>query len=71
MDDLYKRKVQSLIIEGGSQTLNSFIELNLWDEARVFVAEKLFGDGIAAPLLSREPNQKYSVQGDTLMFYNR
>jgi diaminohydroxyphosphoribosylaminopyrimidine deaminase/5-amino-6-(5-phosphoribosylamino)uracil reductase len=34
--DLYKRKIQSVLIEGGSSILNAFIEAGLWDEARVF-----------------------------------
>ncbi len=46
---LYKRGVQSLIIEGGSKILKSFVEDNLWDEARVFTSEINFFKGISAP----------------------
>lgn len=31
-------RMQSIIIEGGAQVLNAFIEAGLWDEARVFTA---------------------------------
>ncbi len=34
---LYKKNINSIIIEGGSQTLQTFINENLWDEARVFI----------------------------------
>ena len=49
LTDLHSLNVQSVIIEGGTQTLNSVINEGLWDEARVFVGEKLFGNGIKAP----------------------
>jgi diaminohydroxyphosphoribosylaminopyrimidine deaminase/5-amino-6-(5-phosphoribosylamino)uracil reductase len=35
-DALYDHQIQSVIIEGGRQTLQTFIDANLWDEARVF-----------------------------------
>jgi diaminohydroxyphosphoribosylaminopyrimidine deaminase/5-amino-6-(5-phosphoribosylamino)uracil reductase len=34
-DALYDHQIQSVIIEGGRQTLQTFIDANLWDEARV------------------------------------
>src|SRR5690606_30451349 len=36
---LNQRNIQSLIVEGGSQTLQSFIDAGLWDEARVFTGK--------------------------------
>ncbi|CAN0310556.1 unnamed protein product, partial [Chrysoparadoxa australica] len=49
IDDLYQRKIQSLIIEGGSQVLASFLAQGLWDVVRVFVGGTTFGTGIKAP----------------------
>lgn len=46
---LYLQDVQSLIIEGGSKTLQSFIDANLWDEARIFTAPEFWGEGNRAP----------------------
>ncbi len=46
---LHKKEIQSIIIEGGKEFLDSFISKNLWDEARVFVGEKHFYDGVKAP----------------------
>src|SRR5690606_29826440 len=54
LDDLYRRKVQSLIVEGGSYLLQRFISEELWDEARVFNGQGKFHHGISAPLLNRE-----------------
>ncbi|MFM2213273.1 MAG: Riboflavin biosynthesis protein RibD [Bacteroidota bacterium] len=52
IDLLYKYGIQSVIIEGGRQTLQSFINDNLWDEARVFIGNININDGIKAPVLN-------------------
>jgi len=52
MDELYKREILSVIVEGGSELLNSFLELNLWDEAFVYTGNQFFGKGVSAPLIS-------------------
>ncbi len=41
----------SLFVEGGAKLLNSFLEMRLWDEARVFRTKVTLGEGIAAPLI--------------------
>jgi diaminohydroxyphosphoribosylaminopyrimidine deaminase / 5-amino-6-(5-phosphoribosylamino)uracil reductase len=53
LDILYKENIQSVIVEGGSQTLQTFIDANLWDEARVFVSENTFNEGVVAPKLPK------------------
>lgn len=53
LEDIYKRKIQSLIVEGGARLLQSFINQNLWDEARVFRSDTIFGEGIEAPQFGR------------------
>lgn len=47
----YKRQIQSIIIEGGLQTLQAFIQANIWDEARIFESNILLKNGIKAPLI--------------------
>ncbi len=49
---LYLQDIQSVIIEGGAHTLNSFIEAGLWDEARIFTGKTVLGQGIKAPCIS-------------------
>lgn len=49
MHDLYQRKLQSVIVEGGARLLELLMERGLWDEARIFTAEKTFGEGFHAP----------------------
>jgi diaminohydroxyphosphoribosylaminopyrimidine deaminase/5-amino-6-(5-phosphoribosylamino)uracil reductase len=49
---LYEKQIQSLIVEGGAQLLQSFIRADLWDEARIITAPHRFGAGVAAPKLT-------------------
>lgn len=51
LNELYKRNIQSVIVEGGATLLQSFIDQHLWDEARVFVGNKKFTTGLKAPSL--------------------
>ena len=53
LDVLYEENIQSVIVEGGSQTLQTFIDANLWDEARVFVSENSFNEGVISPKLPK------------------
>ncbi len=49
METMYTRGLQSLLVEGGSQTLQSFIDAGLWDEIFVEEAPCLLHSGIKAP----------------------
>jgi diaminohydroxyphosphoribosylaminopyrimidine deaminase/5-amino-6-(5-phosphoribosylamino)uracil reductase len=68
LHDLVKQKVQSIIVEGGAQTLSLFLHAGLWDEARVFTSLKTFGSGLEAPridLSAVHSRQSTIVQGLT------
>jgi len=62
---LYLQDIQSVIIEGGAYTLNSFIEAGLWDEARIFTGKTNLSKGIKAPLISGMA-EEFSIGTDTL-----
>lgn len=49
MEELYRREILSIIVEGGSELLNSFLAIELWDEAFVYTGNQFFGKGVAAP----------------------
>ncbi len=68
--DLYKQKIQSIIIEGGAHTLSRFIELNLWDEARTFVSPKTFKQGIVAPALHGNLKSEQFIVNDILKIFH-
>lgn len=54
LSELFKRNILSVVVEGGSELLNSFLEMDLWDEAFVYTGNQFFGKGIAAPHISGE-----------------
>lgn len=64
--DLYKQKIQSVLIEGGPQTLSLFIAAELWDEARIFTSGKFFDKGIRSPKLEGKVIREEKIMNDTL-----
>ena len=66
LNDLKDREIQSVFVEGGSQLLKSFIEQNLWDEARIFTGDIMFDDGIVAPTIEGKLISKEDIMGDDL-----
>jgi len=68
LDDALRNNVSSIFVEGGAATLNRFIDLGLWDEARVFKSKKIFERGIKAPHLEN-PANRTTIGGDTLSYY--
>ena len=65
-DMLYTEQIQSIIIEGGSQTLKSFIESNLWDETRIFKGASCFKSGLKAPKIEGRIQEQIQVLTDQL-----
>ena len=66
---LYKNNIQSVIIEGGNKTLQSFIDANLWDEARVFISKTTFQNGTLAPTFSVNPVASFDIMNDELKIF--
>jgi len=66
---LFKHNIQSLIVEGGTKTIQTFIDENLWDEARVFSGEVHFNDGVNAPKFDVIPTKEENIKGDILKTY--
>jgi len=50
---LYERNVHSVLVEGGSKLISSFIASGLWDEANIEISGISIGEGVAAPVLHR------------------
>ncbi len=66
---LQRNKIQSVIVEGGRQTLQTFIDADLWDEARVFVGKNTFGEGVVAPKISGKIITQNNIDSDVLKIY--
>jgi diaminohydroxyphosphoribosylaminopyrimidine deaminase/5-amino-6-(5-phosphoribosylamino)uracil reductase len=69
LDELYRQNITSVIVEGGRQLLESFIELNLWDEALVFTGQKFFGSGVQAPKLHGKQIASERLDNDLLFVF--
>lgn len=68
-DILYKNNINSVIIEGGAKTLQTFIDENLWDEALVFTGKSKFTSGVKAPEFSGKIISETNILGDILKTY--
>ncbi|MFO7721394.1 MAG: bifunctional diaminohydroxyphosphoribosylaminopyrimidine deaminase/5-amino-6-(5-phosphoribosylamino)uracil reductase RibD [Gillisia sp.] len=66
---LYTHELQSVIIEGGSRTLQTFIDSGLWDEARIFTGETLFPEGVKAPDFRGKLSSEQNLGSDKLKIY--
>jgi len=63
---LFDEQIQSVIIEGGSRTLEGFIRDNLWDEARIFKGSTIFGKGLKAPSIKGTTRENIPISTDQL-----
>lgn len=66
---LYLHEIQSVIIEGGKQTMQTFIDANLWDEARVFRGNLDLKEGTPSPVLNKKNSAQQSIQEDQLLIF--
>jgi len=65
---LYKNNIQSVIIEGGTTTLETFINENLWDEARIFKSKIQLNEGVKSPVLKGN-SEVLKIQNDELIIF--
>ena len=56
MEVLYQKKLQSLMVEGGSILLQSFIDNHCWDEAYIESSDHYLKEGVRAPQISLNYN---------------
>jgi diaminohydroxyphosphoribosylaminopyrimidine deaminase/5-amino-6-(5-phosphoribosylamino)uracil reductase len=69
---LYLQDIQSVIIEGGAHTLQTFIEAGLWDEARIFTGKIVLENGIKAPQITGIIAEEFPSGDDRLqIIYNK
>lgn len=67
--DLHQRNIQSVIVEGGAQTLQLFFDSGYWDETRVFTSQKILGEGIPSPAFQGIVNKNVMIDNDRLTIY--
>jgi diaminohydroxyphosphoribosylaminopyrimidine deaminase/5-amino-6-(5-phosphoribosylamino)uracil reductase len=71
MEWLFQLNIQSVLVEGGAQLLQSFIDEDIWDEARIITNNELqVPGGLQAPEL-KSFKQLYSeeIHSDTIRYF--
>jgi len=69
LPDFTKVKIQSILIEGGSKTLQNFIDSGYWDEARIITSSKILKSGVSAPSLEGKTLTVKDLSGDQLTIF--
>ena len=63
---LIERGIQSVLVEGGAQLLNSFIKAGHWDECRTIQTPAVLEGGVAGPEIHGRIDTAYEVGGDVI-----
>ena len=70
LNELYVRKIQSVLVEGGTATLQSFIDSDLWDEIVQIKGEHNFDSGTEAPSFHGKLLEEVDIFGDIIKRYH-
>jgi len=71
LEDLYRRGVTSVMVEGGTQLLQGLIAAGTWDEARIEVSPRRVGQGVKAPHIDAHQSSQYLIDGNTITYLTR
>ena len=71
LEDLYRRGVTSVMVEGGTQVLKGLIDAGAWDEARIEISSRRVWQGVIAPVIDAKPNCRYLIDGNSIMWISR
>ena len=66
LEDLYRRSVTSVMVEGGTQVLQQMIDAGAWDEARIEVSPRRVGQGVTAPVIQGQMTERQTIDGNTI-----
>lgn len=69
LEELFDQKIISVFVEGGAKLHESFLKSGLWDEARVFTGKMSFSQGVKAPELHKNPDEKLLLCDTKLEFF--
>ena len=69
LEKLFQNNIQSIIIEGGKQTLETFINKSLWDEAQIFISQKILNEGVKSPNITGNISHQNKIDNNQLTIY--
>lgn len=71
LEKLYERGIQTLLVEGGRQLLQSFIDDGLWDEAYVETGDIVLNEGVNAPVLNGQVYEGFDDADKKIRIYSK
>jgi len=66
---LFKQGISSLIVEGGAKFAKTFLDNDLWDEARVFIGKEIFEKGVKSPKIDKKANFFHVFRNNKLQIW--
>ena len=66
LEDLYRRGITSVMVEGGTRVFQGMIDAGAWDEARIEVSPRRVGQGVVAPHIEGRPVARHLIDGNTI-----
>ena len=66
LEDLYRRGVTSVMVEGGTRVLQGLIDAAAWDEARIEVSPRRVGQGVTAPVIDGRTVARHLIDGNII-----
>ena len=66
LEDLYRRGVTSVMVEGGTLVLQQMIDAGVWDEARIETSPRRVGQGVVAPVIDGTVIARHSIDGNII-----
>lgn len=66
LEDLYRRGVTSVMVEGGTRVLQEILDSGIWDEARIEVSPRRVEKGVQAPSIDGQQAAQYSIDGNLI-----
>ena len=71
LNELLKKDIQLLMVEGGAYTIKQFIDASLWDEAWVLEGSQSLNNGIPAPVFNEATKQEHFAFGKDMIHIHR
>ncbi len=69
LEDLYRRGITSVMVEGGTQVLQQLIDAHAWDEARIEVSPRRVGQGVPAPVIDGQMTARHIIDGNQITYF--
>ena len=71
LEDLYRRGVTSVMVEGGTRVLQGMIDADAWDEARIEMSPRRVETGVTAPILDGQVVAHHHIDGNIITVMTR